>query len=176
MLNFMMLITYSLDTDYVCVPCETKEEAVRVMQKYLDDEIGIVREKQGYTPQVIKTGETETILSYADEECYGRVDAGNYSDHDYAVYKVIEIGHNCTEWQDKNTPEVKTIVVTKEMEDKIYDFCDDELNYHINESGCADEYAGETEAEIYILRQLGYNEAADIYERQMKEYMEENCS
>jgi hypothetical protein len=60
------------------------------------------------------------------------------------------------------------------MEDKIYDFCDDELNYHINESCCADEYAGE--AEIYILRQLGYNKEADTYEQQMKEYMEENCS
>ena len=176
MLGFIMLITYSFDTDYVCVPCETEEEAVRVMQKYLDNEIGIVREEQGYAPQVIKTGETEIVLSYADERYYGKVDAGSYSDHDYAVYKVIEIGHNCTEWQDRKTADVKTIVVTKEMEDKIYDFCDDELNYHINESGCADEYAGETEAEIYILRQLGYNEAADTYERQMEEYMEENCS
>lgn len=115
MLGFMMLITYSFDTDYVCVPCETEEEAVRVMHKYLDDEIGIVREEQGYTPQVIKTGETETILSYADEECYGRIDAGNYSEHDYAVYKVIEIGHNCAEWQDRKTADVKTIVVTKEV-------------------------------------------------------------
>lgn len=166
---FIMLITYSFDTDYVSVPCKTEEEALCVLHKYMQDEIKVTQEERGYTPQVIKMSDTEYYLSYADAECCGMVDAGNYSDHDYAVYKVIEARHNCVGMLDG-----KEILVTEEMAQKIYDFCTDELGYHISGSGCAEEYAGETEAEIYLLRQLGYHWEADNYERQMKECTEED--
>ena len=94
MSKFAMLITYSFDTDYVCVPCETEEEANRVLQKYLRDEIRIVKEEQGYTPQVVAFDETEVVLSYTKKETFGKVDENNYVEHDFATYKVIEIGHN----------------------------------------------------------------------------------
>ena len=151
---FIMLITYSFDTDYVSVPCKTEEEALCVLHKYMQDEIKVTQEEREYTPQVIKMSDTEYYL---------------YSDHDYAVYKVIEARHNCV-----GMPDGKEILVTDEMAQKIYDFCTDELSYHINESHCAEEYAGETEAEIYLLRQLGYHWEADNYERQMKECTEED--
>ncbi len=61
---------------------------------------------------------------------------------------------------------MKTIKISSEMEKKIVAFCDDELNYHINESGCADEYEDEIEAEIYLLNQLGYVDMANDYKAQ----------
>ena len=64
-----------------------------------------------------------------------------------------------------------TININKELEDKIVAFCDDELNYHINESGCADEYQDEIEAQIELLRLMGYTRMADDYEAQFAEYM-----
>ena len=165
---FVMLITYSFDTDYVSVPCETEEEALCVLHQYMQDEIKLVKRERGYTPVVIEMDETEFILSYEDEENSGEVNAQNYTDRDYASYKVIEVRHNC-----ESRPGGKEILVTEEMVQKIYDFCTDELNYHINESRCAEEYADEAEAEIYLLRQLGYHQEADDYERQMKKQTEE---
>lgn len=68
---------------------------------------------------------------------------------------------------------MKTIKIPDDMVSKIIDFCDDELNYHINESGCAEQYQGESEAEIFLLRELGQDSMADHYEEQLKEYLEE---
>ena len=45
-------------------------------------------------------------------------------------------------------------------------FCEDELNYHINESGCANEYHDETCAEIELLYRLGKERSARSYKRQ----------
>lgn len=65
---------------------------------------------------------------------------------------------------------MKNIKVSSEMERKIIAFCDDELNYHINESGCADEYEDEIEAEIFLLTQLGCTDIADHYKEQYEAF------
>ena len=67
----------------------------------------------------------------------------------------------------------KTITISDELDKKIVDFCNDELNYHINESRFADEYEDETTAQIELLRLLGYKEMADKYESDFKSKMEE---
>ncbi len=43
------------------------------------------------------------------------------------------------------------------------EFCDDELNYHINDSGCADEYDNEICCQIEILYLLGKKKLAKDY-------------
>ncbi len=68
---------------------------------------------------------------------------------------------------------MKTINIPDDMVSKIIAFCDDELNYHINDSGCAEQYQGESEAEIFLLRELGQDSMADHYEQQLKECLEE---
>ncbi len=45
-------------------------------------------------------------------------------------------------------------------------FCKDELNYHINESGCADEYHDEVCAQIELLYRLGDERSAKKYKNQ----------
>ena len=64
---------------------------------------------------------------------------------------------------------MKTIKISKAMEKKIVAFCADELNYHINESGCANEYKDEIKAQIYLLEQLGYADMAREYKEQYEE-------
>lgn len=46
------------------------------------------------------------------------------------------------------------------LKEKTVAFCMDELNYHIKESGCADEYHNEILAQIEILFLLGETELA----------------
>lgn len=65
----------------------------------------------------------------------------------------------------------KTITISPELESKIVDFCDDELNYHINESGCAEEYETEITAQIELLRLLGHDDLANAYQDYFDEYM-----
>lgn len=68
---------------------------------------------------------------------------------------------------------MKTIHISTELEQKIVAFCDDELNYHINESGHAEEYANEIEAQIELLRLLDHEDMARSYEEQFAEVMNE---
>lgn len=51
-------------------------------------------------------------------------------------------------------------------------FCDDELNYHINESYCADEYDDEILAQIEILYRLGEKDMAHDYMQQYEQELE----
>lgn len=62
----------------------------------------------------------------------------------------------------------KTITISPELESKILDFCDDELNYHINESGCPNEYDTEISAQIELLTLLGYTEIAEKYRNEFE--------
>ncbi len=68
---------------------------------------------------------------------------------------------------------MKTIKVNAALEKRIVDFCTDELNYHINESGCAGEYHNEILAQIELLYHLGYKLDAARYENQYKHVLTE---
>lgn len=62
----------------------------------------------------------------------------------------------------------KTITITSALERDIVAFCDDELNYHINESGCPEEYKSEINAQIELLRLLGYDDMSESYKTQFQ--------
>ena len=67
---------------------------------------------------------------------------------------------------------MRTIKVPDEMAQKIIAFCEDELSWHINDCE-ADEYVDESEAEIFLLRELGEKESADNWEAELNEHLEE---
>lgn len=69
--------------------------------------------------------------------------------------------------------EGNTITISPELEKKIVAFCDDELNYHINDSGCAEKYRSEIEAQLELLRLLGHEDIASQYEKEFMELDEE---
>lgn len=62
----------------------------------------------------------------------------------------------------------KIITITPELEKNIVAFCDDELNYHINESGCAESYDTEIRAQIELLKLLGHNDIANEYSKEYR--------
>lgn len=64
----------------------------------------------------------------------------------------------------------KTITISEELEKDIYDFCDDELDWHINNCEPS-EYKSEILAQIELLRLLGYKADAKAW----KEAFEEAC-
>ncbi len=68
---------------------------------------------------------------------------------------------------------MKTIKVNAVLEKRIVAFCTDELNYHVNESGCADEYHDEILAQIELLYHLDYKRDAAMYEVQYKHVLTE---
>jgi len=82
---FVMLITYSFDSDYVAVKCETEKEAIDKLNEYLDEEIKTVKEESEYTPIVIEHMDTLKELIYEEDEGY--IDSGT----DIAEYRVIEV-------------------------------------------------------------------------------------
>ena len=67
----------------------------------------------------------------------------------------------------------KTIYIPEDLEKAIVDFCNDECIYHIFESGCADQYGTEIKAQIKLLRLLGYDDKATLFENAFNEWMEE---
>jgi hypothetical protein len=85
--KYIMLITYSFDSDYVAVPCKTEAEAIDWMNTYINHEIQTVTSQDGYAPIVREHSETENELIYERDEAY--ID----SDSSWASYKVIEIGN-----------------------------------------------------------------------------------
>lgn len=87
-MDYLMLITYSFDTDYVAKPCATEGEAIAELNRYLDEEIETIKKESGYDPIVQRYGEQEVKLVYTDNVWdYAEGEA------DTATYKVIEIGH-----------------------------------------------------------------------------------
>lgn len=74
-------------TYYIAVPCKDKEEAIGVLNDYLNDEIAIIQVESKYTPHVLELSATEKILVYSDDDS---IDADNYFEYDYAVYKMIK--------------------------------------------------------------------------------------
>jgi predicted RNase H-like HicB family nuclease len=88
MANYIMLITYSFDGDYVSVPCETEEEAIQKMNEYLKEEVETVIKESEYIPIVKRYDDSlEAELFYIDNEMY--IDTNT----DIGRYKVIKIDH-----------------------------------------------------------------------------------
>lgn len=68
----------------------------------------------------------------------------------------------------------KTITIHKATENKIVSMCKDELNYHIHESGCVSEYKSECEAQIFLLKNLGYEDEAADFSKKLRKALKED--
>lgn len=82
---YVFTITYSFDGDYVAKKCNSYEEALEMLNNYLEEEIKTVENEQEYTPSVIRDCEDDVTLIYAEgfEE--------NYHTEDCAYYRIFEV-------------------------------------------------------------------------------------
>lgn len=93
MKEYIVVITYNFDTDFVAIKCKTYEEAVEKLNELLNEEIEIVKRENEYTPSVLRFADDDVILVY--ESGY-TLDLKNVSTREYllqdcALYKVIEV-------------------------------------------------------------------------------------
>ena len=82
---YIFTITYSFDGDYVAKKCGIYEEAVKMLNDYLEEEIKTVENEQEYTPSVIRDSEDDVTLIYAE----GFTE--NYHTEDYACYRIFKV-------------------------------------------------------------------------------------
>lgn len=59
----------------------------------------------------------------------------------------------------------------KSLKEYTIGLCEDELNYHVNKSGCADEYHGDICVEIELLYRLGAEDSATSYKEQYLDFI-----
>ncbi len=85
--KYIMLITYSFDTDYIAIPCNTEEEAKEWLEKYLHEEILTIKNENEYEPIVKRNTDNDVELIYEEE---GDL-ISDSSDRSY--YKIIKPGN-----------------------------------------------------------------------------------
>lgn len=82
---YIFTITYSFDTDYVAKKCNSYEEAIKMLNDYLNEEVKIVQNESEYTPSIIRDNVDDVTLIYAEDE------TENYHTEDCAYYRVFEV-------------------------------------------------------------------------------------
>lgn len=93
MKEYIVVITYNFDTDFVAIKCKTYEEAVEKLNELLNEEIETVKRENEYTPSVLRFTDDDVTLVY--ESGY-TLDLKNVSTREYllqdcAFYKIIEV-------------------------------------------------------------------------------------
>ena len=63
---YIFTITYNFDGDYVAKECDTYEEALKMLNNYLTEEIETVKTESEYEPSVLKWNEDDVTLVYAE--------------------------------------------------------------------------------------------------------------
>ena len=79
---YVMIIIYNFDGDSVTKGFKTREEAIRCMNDFLNEEVETNMRENGYKPLVQKWNEDDITLVYAEEDA---------PDTDKAYYRVHEI-------------------------------------------------------------------------------------
>ena len=90
-MQYVLVVTHCFDTSYTAFSYPTEEEALRKMDFYLNKEVKTTRESRGYTPKIMSFCDTEKGLVYSDLD---DIDTSNYYEHDYSIFKVIELEHD----------------------------------------------------------------------------------
>lgn len=89
-MNYIVLITYSFDSDYVLIPCKTEKEAINIMDKLLTEEIKVVKNEGEYTPSVINYGFDEKVLVYFEDVTID----DDFLDIDHASYRIFDVNYS----------------------------------------------------------------------------------
>lgn len=82
---YIFTVTYSFSENYIAKKCDNYEEAVKMLNEYLNKEVETVQRESEYTPSVIRNAEDDVTLIYAEDE------TENYHTEDYGCYKVFEV-------------------------------------------------------------------------------------
>lgn len=94
MKEYIVVITYNFDTDFVAVKCKTYEEAVEKLNELLNEEIEIVKRESEYTPSVLRFTDDDVTLVYESGYTLNYMREKSikyYLLQDCAFYRVVEV-------------------------------------------------------------------------------------
>ena len=94
MKEYIVVIIYNFDTDFVAEKCKTYEEAVEKLNELLNEEIEIVKRENEYTPSVLRFADDDVILVYESGYTLNYMREKSiryYLLQDCAFYKIIEV-------------------------------------------------------------------------------------
>lgn len=87
---YILAITYNFDGEYIAKKCKTYEDAIKMLNDYLEEEVRIVKTESEYKPSVLRWEEDDVTLVYASG--YTKEETNrNYATEDCAYYRVFEV-------------------------------------------------------------------------------------
>lgn len=93
MKEYIFTITYNFDGDYVAKKCDTYNEAIKLLNSYLEEEIEIIKREGEYNPSVLRWDNDDITLVYADGYSTNPSENKNrsYGTEDCAYYRIFEV-------------------------------------------------------------------------------------
>lgn len=90
---YIFTITYNFDGDSVVKKCDTYEEAVNMLDNFLEEEVQIVRTESEYEPSVLKWNEDDVTLVYAEGYTTNPIENKDraFLREDCAYYRIFEV-------------------------------------------------------------------------------------
>ena len=88
---YFLAITYNFDGDCFTKTFNTKDEAIKSMNEYLENEIKEVMQESGYKPSVLNWSEDDVTLVYAEGYSLENLADGKFRLEDCAEYRVFEV-------------------------------------------------------------------------------------
>jgi len=87
---YIFTITYNFDGDSIAKRCNSYEEAINMLNTYLNDEIKVINDECEYNPSVLEWSEGDVTLVYAEGYDTKTTDR-NYATEDCAFYRIFEV-------------------------------------------------------------------------------------
>ena len=87
---YILPITYNQHGGYVAKKCKTYEDAIKMLNDFLREEIEIVKTESEYEPSVLRWEEDDVTLVYASGYTKEEMNR-NYAIEDCAYYKILKI-------------------------------------------------------------------------------------
>lgn len=89
---YVFTITYNFDGAYIAKKCNTFEEAMKMMNDYLEEEIKTIKDESGYEPSIIKWSADDVTFVYAEgytNEFASSLDVRSWEYEDCAYYRIF---------------------------------------------------------------------------------------
>ena len=87
---YIFNVTYNFDGDYIAKKCNTYDEALAMLNDFLEKEVQEVVAGSEYNPSVLRWSEDDVTLVYAEGYSTEEINM-NYNTEDCAYYKIFEV-------------------------------------------------------------------------------------
>ena len=90
---YVFTITYNFDGDSVVKKCDTYEEAIKMLNDFLEDEVQTIKIESEYVPSVLKWNDNDITLVYAEGYNINPIENKDreFLREDCAYYRIFEV-------------------------------------------------------------------------------------